>query len=177
MILGHGETNKETDLCYTPTYAIFPILKYIPKDKIIWCPFDTENSEYVKILREREFKVVSSHIDEGKDFFEYEPEDWDIIISNPPFSQADKILERCYQLGKPFMLLMPLKYLQAKGRGKLFVKYGIQLLTFDKRIGYYTNGDFSKPKEGNYQGSSYFCWKILPKDLIIEILDKLPKSL
>ena len=69
-------------------------------------------------------------------------------------------------------MLMPLKYLQAKGRGEMFVKNGIQLLTFDKRIGYYTNGDMSKPKEGNYQASSYFCWKILPKDLIVEILNK-----
>jgi len=24
-------------------------------------------------------------IDEGKDFFEYEPENWDIIVINPPF--------------------------------------------------------------------------------------------
>ena len=39
------------DECYTPQYGIIPILKYLPKDKIIWCPCDTENSEYVKVLK------------------------------------------------------------------------------------------------------------------------------
>ena len=36
------------DECYTPHYAVKPILKYIPKDAIVWCPFDTDKSEFVK---------------------------------------------------------------------------------------------------------------------------------
>jgi hypothetical protein len=172
MINGHGTSNKESDECYTPRYAVEPIIKYIPKGKIIWCPFEGEDSEYVKVLRENGFEVIFSHIKQKKDFFKYEPKEYDLIISNPPFSLADEILERLYKLNKPFMILFPLKYLQAIGRGKLFIKHGIQLLTFDKRIGYYINGNMSKPKEGNYQASSYFCWKILSKDLIIEILNK-----
>lgn len=35
------------DECYTPAYWVVPIIKYLPKDKIIWCPFDKENSEFV----------------------------------------------------------------------------------------------------------------------------------
>ena len=35
------------DECYTPDYGVKPILKYIPKDAIVWCPFDTEESEFV----------------------------------------------------------------------------------------------------------------------------------
>jgi len=177
MINGHGTSNKESDECYTPYYAVEPIIKYVPKDKIVWCPFDKEDSEYVKSFKKLGYKVIFSHIENGKDFFEFEPrKSYDIIISNPPFSLADKILERLYKIGKPFIILMPLKYLQAKGRGKLFIKNGIQLLTFDKRIGYYTNGDMTKPKEGNYQASSYFCWKVLPRDLIVEELNKSLKS-
>lgn len=174
--MGHGDSNKESDECYTPYYAIKPLLKYIAKELIVWCPFDKENSEYVKTLKSNGNKVIFSHIEDGKDFFRYKPKKYDIIISNPPFSLADEVLERLYILGKPFILLLPLKYLQAIGRGKLFIKNGIQLLTFDKRIGYYTNGDMTEPKEGNYQASSYFCWKILPKDLIYEILDKSGKT-
>ena len=169
---GHGLSNKETDECYTPYYAVYPLLKYLKKDKIIWCPFDNECSEYVKTFKENGFKVIFSHIKEGEDFFEHEPKDYDIIVSNPPFSLADKILNRLYKLRKPFIILLPLKYLQAKGRGELYIKNGIQLLSFDKRIGYYTCGDMTKPKEGNYQASSYFCWKALPRDLIIEELNK-----
>ena len=173
MIMGNGIANKTTDECYTPQYAVLPLLKYIPKHYKIWCPFDKESSAYVKVFRENGYDVICSHIDNGKDFFNYTPaEHYDIIISNPPFSLADDVLERLYKLSKPFVLLLPLKYLQSKRRGNMFVGHGIQLLSFNERIGYYTNGDMTKQKEGNYQASSYFCWKVLPKDLIIEILDK-----
>ena len=172
MIMGNGIANKTTDECYTPEYAVLPLLKYVSKDLTIWCPFDKPSSAYVKVFEDNGYNVICSHIDEGGDFFEYEPKEYDIIISNPPFSLADKVLGRLYTLEKPFILLLPLKYLQSKVRGLMFAQMGIQLLSFDKRIGYYTNGDMSKPKEGNYQASSYFCRNILPKDLIIEILDK-----
>ena len=26
------------DECYTPKYGVMPILEFLPKDKIIWCP-------------------------------------------------------------------------------------------------------------------------------------------
>ena len=38
------------DECYTPAYGVRPILKYIPKDWVVWCPFDTEESEYVRLI-------------------------------------------------------------------------------------------------------------------------------
>ena len=43
---------------------------------------------------------------EGKNFFFYEPEEhYDVIISNPPFSQKDDVLKRLYELDKPEMIL------------------------------------------------------------------------
>ena len=169
---GNGIANSTSDECYTPDYAVYPLLKYVNKDMKIWCPFDKEWSAYVKVFKKNGYKVVCSHIDEGKDFFEYEPKEYDIIISNPPFSIAADILEKLYKLNKPFIMLLPLKYLQAKRRCNMFLNKGIQLLTFDSRIGFYTKGEMNKPKEGNSQASSYFCWKILPKNFIIEILNK-----
>lgn len=38
------------DEFYTPTYAIGPILKYLKPNSTIWCPFDTEQSNFVKEL-------------------------------------------------------------------------------------------------------------------------------
>ena len=29
------------DECTTLNYAVKPIIKYIPKDWVVWCPFDT----------------------------------------------------------------------------------------------------------------------------------------
>ena len=54
------------DECYTPHYAVKPILKYIPKDAIVWCPFDTEESEFVKQISNTN-KVEYSHISTGQD--------------------------------------------------------------------------------------------------------------
>lgn len=45
------------DECMTPDYGVVPILKYIPQDAIIWCPFDKEDSEFVKQIREMGNKV------------------------------------------------------------------------------------------------------------------------
>ena len=44
--------NSGNDEFYTPVYAIDPIIKYIKPNSIIWCPFDTEESNFVKRLKE-----------------------------------------------------------------------------------------------------------------------------
>lgn len=63
-----AKTDKASDEVYTPSYAVRPLIKYIKPGTTIWCPFDDSNSEYVKIFREEGFKVIASHIDEGKNF-------------------------------------------------------------------------------------------------------------
>lgn len=99
-------SSGNNDECYTPDYWVKPILKYIPAGKIIWCPFDTEESEFVKQLRGGGWYVIHSHIDDWKDFFEYDPGQWDIIISNPPFTNKRKFFERALSFWKPFALIM-----------------------------------------------------------------------
>lgn len=98
---------------YTPRYWVEVLLPYIEhhKDKIIRCPFDRSDSEFVKILQENWHKVVYSHIDYWQDFFDYEPEHRDIIISNPPYKNKRAYWERCLDLWKPFALLLPLNIL------------------------------------------------------------------
>ena len=55
-------SSGSNDECFTPDYGVKPIVKYIPKDAIIWCPFDTDESEYVKQIRAKGNKVIASHI-------------------------------------------------------------------------------------------------------------------
>ena len=38
------------DECMTPNYGVEPILKYIQKNAVVWCPFDKEDSEFVKLI-------------------------------------------------------------------------------------------------------------------------------
>lgn len=153
---------------YTPEYAIIPIIKYIQKGSTVWCPFDRDEHYFPALLRNFGFNVVNSHIDYGQDFYNYEPKQWDIIVSNPPFTNKRNIFERCIGFGKPFALIMSNTWLNDSAPKQLFKDVDLQLLMFDKRI------EFIRP-EGSVVGrptfsSSYFCRDILPKQIIMEKL-------
>ena len=154
---------NEKDEYYTPSILVEPIIKYLPKDKIIWCPFDTEESEFVILLKENNYNVVYSHIWNGQDFFEYEPDNWDIIVSNPPFTRKLEVLERCFNFKKPFALILGLPILNYQEVGSFFVGRDLQLLIVDKKVSF----------DGNTSSfnNSYFCHNLLPKDLIFEHLE------
>ena len=77
-LLYSGGSNDE---CYTPAYGVTPILKYIPEGATVWCPFDWEGSEFVKQISKQN-TVTYSHLEAGQDFFTYEPDHWDVIVSN-----------------------------------------------------------------------------------------------
>lgn len=164
-----AKTDKASDEVYTPDYAVKPILKFLKPGSVIWCPFDTEDSEYVKIFKEAGYKVIYSHIDDGYNFFEYEPDEYDVIISNPPFSIKDDILRRLNELDKPYAMLMPLPALQGQKRFK-YLK-GSQALIFDKRINYFKDYKTKEIQKGVSFASIYICKDFLPKDLIFEKID------
>lgn len=172
-----SKSNADTDENYTPFYAVDPIIKYIPHNWTVWCPFDEMWSAYVQQLVWNGNTVIRSHLNDGKDFFTYEPEQhYDCIISNPPFSIKDKILERLYELDKPFAILLPMNSLQGVSRYKFF-KQGIQLLSFDQRVGFHNPSDMRNPVEGSPFASAYFCRNLLPSDLIVEELHKYSRNL
>lgn len=157
-------SSGRNDECYTPRYAVEPLLKYLPKYKTIWCPFDKEDSEFVKLLKENGFNVIYTHIDLGQDFYEYEPEKWDIIVSNPPFTNKRKIFERCLNFNKPFALLMTNTWLNDSAPKQLFRDKDLQLLMFEQRV------QFNNFKKITFS-SSYYCWNLLPKQIIMERLN------
>jgi hypothetical protein len=156
------------DEAYTPAYGVEPILKYIPVGSVVWCPFDKADSEFVKQIALTN-TVVHSHIDDGKDFFEYEPEYFDIIISNPPFKNKRRFFERAISFGKPFALIMTNAWLNDSAPKKLFKDIDLQLLMFDKRIKF-SNPD-GRPNNKITFSSSYYCWNFLPKQIIMEKLN------
>ena len=165
-----AKTDKASDEVFTPKYAVLPLVKYIPNGSTIWCPFDTLESEYVKVFAENGYKVIHSHIDEGKNFFEYEPKEYDIIISNPPFSIKDDIIKHLYELNKPYAMLLPIPTLQGQKRFE-YMKDGLQILSFNKRINFYTDSSRKEIQKGVSFGCAYFCKNFLPKDLILEELE------
>ena len=157
--------NGVNDEFYTPDIAVIPLLKYLPKNITIWECTDFGSSNITKVLKQMGYKVVSTHL-KNFDFLIDKPDfNFDMIITNPPYSLKNEFINRCYKYNKPFCLLMPLTTLEGIERGKLFRKFGIQLLVFDKRINYMNN------KKSNWFNTSWFCYKVLPRDLIFESLD------
>ena len=61
---------SKSDEYYTPAYAVQVIVPYLMDKgfKHIWCPFDKEHSEFVKILKEKGFNITFGHIETGQDF-------------------------------------------------------------------------------------------------------------
>lgn len=154
-----------SSVCSTPRYIVTPVLEFIQsyRSKTIWCPFDTKESMYVKVLTENGFTVVHSHIDDGQDFYTYEPKKWDIMISNPPFKNKRLIFERALSFGKPFMLLMSMIWLNDSAPYKLF-KDDLELLTFNKRA-YYKAPDGTIDTKITFL-SGYYCYKVLPRAIV-----------
>lgn len=156
--------NPLSDECYTPSGQVQFILPYIPKEvKIIWCPCDTEYSYIVKDLLKAGYEVVSSHIKDGFDFFNYEPLMYDCILTNPPFSIKTKFLKRCYALGKPFFLLLPLTTLEGF-RGEMFENYGINLAVLRKRVDFYSPIQKRKGKSSCWFNTSWFFGNVSQKN-------------
>lgn len=161
-------SSGNNDECYTPAYGVEPILKYISEGAVVWCPFDKEESEFVKLISKTN-KVVYSHIDLGQDFFNYEPSSWDVIISNPPFTNKRKYFERALSFNKPFALIMTNTWLNDSAPKQLFKDRDLQLLMFDKRMKF-VSPDGRDNNKITFS-SSYYCWNFLPKSIIMEKLN------
>ena len=160
--------NVKNDELYTPEYAMKPLIKYLPKDKIIWECTDYGGSNITKVLRNNGYKVVNTNkaeIDFLQDNVDF---DFDIIITNPPYSLKDEFIKKCYEYKKPFALLLPITSLEGIERGKMFRENGIELLVFDRRC----NFIYDNAKKSNWFNTSWFCYKVLPKQLIFEELQK-----
>lgn len=158
---------KVQDEYFTPSILIEFLIPYLSeweenfiknnnRKPIIWCPFDEETSKYVEILQKEGFQVVRSHLNDDKDFFNYQPELFDIIISNPPFSKKLEVMKRIiFTLDKPFLLLMNMMAINYQEIGNLFQFVGkdIQFIIPDKKVSF----------DGNTSSfcSGYVCYKFI----------------
>jgi len=153
-----NDKNPQKDKCGTPSYALTPLLPYIPKDWIVWESASGEGL-LADALEINGYQVIRSDILTGQNYFDDRnlPSHYDIQITNVPFSIKYKWLQRAYQLGKPFALLMPSDVLFAgKEAQPLFQKYGCEILLPDKRT------DFKMPNKGwggtAQMHTSWFTW-------------------
>jgi len=171
-----GSKNDEN---YTPLYAVEPIVKHLkpsfPKT-VVWCPFDTEESWFVKRLRQEDgFEVVATHIDNGQDFFETQPpKDCRYVISNPPYSLKTEILERLFELKIPFaMLLGVVGLFESQRRFEMFRDNDFEVLYFNRRVSFFQDFTDEKPKLNPPFSSVYITHRIMPSRLNFEEIIKI----
>jgi len=179
--LTSGRT-KESDECLTPEYAVIPLIKHLRRKgyRKIWCPFDKDDSFFVRVLKAEGFTVINTHYDplkeEGKDFFNNNYNHIDCIVSNPPFSIKDAVLEHLYNIDKPFAVLLPQNALQSIKRVKMFIDNGLEYLGFNRRICFYINGNMEEWASGNHFASGYFCKDVLPSKMVLEELNPIQRQ-
>ena len=148
----------------TPPQALNPLIPYLDPYFAIWeC---AKGKGYIQDrLMDLGFDTFGTDIKDGKDFLTYTPDrEYDCIITNPPFSLKNEFIERCYELGKPFALLLPLAALETQRRQKQWKK-GLQLILINKRINFETPNN--KDKSGSWFATAWFTHGLdLPKDII-----------
>ena len=137
---------SDKDHVATPRYVVENIYSIIDINSfnMIWFPFNHYDSEFKLKADELNLKYKATHIfdDLGNDFFKTEPpECCDLLISNPPFSQQNEIIERTFYLAdtgkiKSFALLLPISTLETPGRAVMYEKHSdkLSILIFKKRI-------------------------------------------
>ncbi len=158
---------KAQDEYFTPKLLVDMFVPYLiawetmfiekeGRKPVIWLPFDTEESRYYTVLKEHDFNIVRSHLNDDKDFFNYQPDNFDIIVSNPPFSVKLDVFKRIiFDLKKPFVLLMNMMAINYQEIGNLFqfVNPKIQFIIPDKKVSF----------DGNTSSfcSGYVCYDFI----------------
>ena len=140
------ERNK-SDFYPTPPDATVAILRFLslPKETVIWEPACGEG-DMVGVMRSCGYSVVASDISFGQDFLKMPIVDCDWIITNPPFSLADKFIEQCAKHKKPFALLLKSQYWHARSRFDLFDRI---MPTFILPLTWRPNFNFKTKKNGS----------------------------
>lgn len=130
--------NAESDECYTPPEQVAPLLKYLDKNLTYYEATSGISSNILNGFQSHGWNMVGSN---GKDFFECGPDDvYDGIVTNPPYSIKDKFIEHCYNLGKPFALLLPVAAFQGNKRGALFMEHGMSAIVYNSRVDFTGKG-------------------------------------
>jgi hypothetical protein len=153
-------TSDTRDRCETPGYALDPIVPFLNPNWRIWEPA-CGTGRIMRRLSELRFKVTGSDLME-----EWQPDQFDAILTNPPYSIKPQWIRRCYQLGKPFALLVPVETIGSGEVQRMMEEQGAEILLLNKRVNYYMPIQGMKKGTGAQFPSLWLCWKILPAPIV-----------
>jgi hypothetical protein len=164
---------SQNDEFYTPSYAIEPLFKYIKPNSTIWCPFDTNQSLFVKLLKNQGHTVINTHLANGGNFFDIAPPKCDYIISNPPYSLKYEVFAKLFEIGKPFAMLVGVVGLfESQKRFNLFKNNDFEVMYFNKRISYFKSYEEQKASLNPPFSSVYIAKSLFPRQINFESINK-----
>lgn len=153
--------NNSPDNFQTDPEALNCLVRYLPKEgpennkALIWEPAMGAGN-LVKTLGEFGFHVEGTDIISGFDFLSSSLPYFDCIVTNPPYSLKEEFLARCYQLGKPFALLMPLTTFDSVERRTLFAQHGLEVIFPQRRINFETPNHAKNVAAGRRTNSWFY---------------------
>ena len=108
------------------------------------------------------------------DFFTIEPPKCDYIISNPPYSLKSEVLDRLFQLGVPFAMLVGVVGLfESQKRFEMFRDHDFEIMYLNRRVAYFKSYAEQKPSLNPPFSSVYVCKGMLPKQIVFEEIKKI----
>lgn len=146
---GDAAVSLEMDRCQTPLYALDPLLPYLPPKCWVWEPAAGDGN-IARALHKANHWVVSTDVLTGHNFFTWQPALWTVLVTNPPYSIKYDWLAHCYELGRPFALLLPIDTIGAAKGQCLFRRHGVEIIYLNRRV------NFKMPNKG-YGGSAQFA--------------------
>jgi hypothetical protein len=162
---------RGSDIFQTPPAALNVLLAYLRPGWTIWeCSAGKGNIQ--SVLTAHGLRVIGSDLQHGQNFLTWQPEQYDAIVTNPPYSIKDEFLQRAYGLGKPFAFLLPLTALEGRVRQSLYRTYGLEVIFMDGRIDFETPS--GKPSSAWF-ATAWFTWGLgIGQQMTFAHVEKLP---
>ena len=132
-------TDQETvDLCW--------LLLGVEHGDVICCPFDSEESLFVK-----KAKLLGHEVIYGiSNFLDSENYKFDKLITNPPFSIKDLVIQKVYEYNKPGLLILPMDSLGGVKRHSLYREYSPPAVFMPTRRVSYYDENWNKRGSANF---------------------------
>ncbi|MGA1580299.1 MAG: hypothetical protein ACO35B_06435 [Luminiphilus sp.] len=118
-----GYARIDGDLYETPAWVTAAVIPHLdPLPGLVWEPA-AGGGKIVKELQRHGIRVVATDISTGADFFEHKPVSAPCILTNPPYSVAQRFIEHALALCPEGLVVMLLRtdFDHAKRRVHLFM--------------------------------------------------------
>jgi len=156
------------DQYYTPIENWAKIIHLIPKNVLIWesCMLNATKSKSIENLTSLGLNVIGNT---KWDMLEYEPENYDMIITNIPFETKikQKILKRLMEIGKPFIIIMNSCNIHSNYFNEIMDLDNTQIITPRGKLHYVKHGEEMKKNTSFYSVFVAYKMNLKNKDLFV----------